>query len=559
MRKCGLNPNVIHLKRGEKTQVSYWTEEEPSESIIHEAATSTQLPATNFAESRQGIGGEEEEEEEDRGDRDDHSPSDFTVSSVQHEDVPGGMTTSKVTDDDVTTAAVSVREDEGVTDQPQMTVVQAGDETEFITTATPDDDGAGESIVTESTADVEEHTEWSITTEVPDEVAAGTTESIAWTDAQIEGSGGADEQVFSTTISPPPVIPVFQEQQQQQLSEDMAAIQIEIVGETMFKTLEGNGDQLQVTTEAGNDFLQTTKNDDGFETTTVVSQTSPESQTEESLEITHKIQHVPQAAPEAIPDVEFIRADETDQSIGTILREMSHTVQIPQEDIFEQMAQMKAAVEPEVHETKKTVQATEPQPITTTRPVESEASTAVDQDEVQSTTNWPSEARTQEPNVFAAADSLSSMAPEPLVDIAEPTEIPESATEAQVAEERTDSEPPPAEFRNDDILINRIRTIVESLTNPKETPFFRRTSDFIQSVFQRRQERSAPMNDAADLIRRSDPSFIRFLRAQPLPMRRALSANFAGRFSRHIDDLSSDGNQANGEQECDLHIKVSLE
>lgn len=547
MRKCGLNPNVIHLKRGEKTHVSYWAEEEPSESI---SATLTQVSATNFAESRQGIGGEDEEE--DNGDKDDHSPSDFTVTSVQHEDVPGGMTTSKVTDDDVTTLAASAREDEeGVTDQPQLTV-QAGDETEFITTTITDDGGAGESIVTASTTDVEEHTEWTITTEVPDEAAGATT---VWTTEQFEGSGGgADEQVFSTTISPP-VISGFQ--QQQQLSEEMASIQIEIAGESMFKTLEfqteGNDDQAKAvtSTEAENDFIPTTKTDDGVEATTVVSPT------EENLVITHKILIVPEVASEAIPDVEFIRADETDQSIGAILREMSHTVQVPQEDIFEQMAQMKAVVEPEVHETKKVMQEADSQLITTIRPDELEATTVVDQDEVQSTTSWPTEAQTQEPNVLAV-NSSSSMAPETPVDVAESTEIPDSVTEAQVADERTDSEPPPAEFRNDDILINRIRTIVESLTNPKETPFFRRTSDFIQSVFQRRQERSAPMNDAADLIRRSDPSFIRFLRAQPLPMRRALSANFAGRFSRHIDDLSSDGNQANGEQECDLHIKVSL-
>ena len=539
-----MNPNVIHLKRGEKTHVSYWTEEprvESTESVGASTSepqmatsTTTQLP-NDLAESRQGI-------EDDEGNQEDlNSPSDFTVTSLRPDDVPVGMTTSKVTDDDDTTTASAVQED-GVTDQPQQMTIHAGDETEFITTTTSSTDdvgGAGESIVTESTTDA-------TVTELLDEFTAGTTESsIAWTTVQVEGSGGdveEDQQVAATTTSAP-VIPTVPQQQQQMGTEDnMAGIQIELAGENFFKTIEfrteANSNELSVTTEADDGFISTTvANEDSFEVTTYT----------DNLVITHK--KLPEVEPEVIPDVEFIRADETESSIGAILREMSQTVQVPQEE----MAQMKEEVESEVEAAKVPMmqQEVEPRAFTTIQPNEAvELTTAANESEdAETTTNWFKQVSTEEPTTFT--DSPSSMPPD-----SDGTEIPESITEAQVADERTDSESPQAEFRNDDVLINRIRTIVESLTNPKETPFFRRTSDFFQSVFQRRQERSVPVNDPADLIRRSDPSFIKFIRAQPMPMRRALSANFAGRFSRHIDDLSSDGNQASFEQECDLHIKV---
>ncbi|KAI9554667.1 hypothetical protein GHT06_019940 [Daphnia sinensis] len=113
----------------------------------------------------------------------------------------------------------------------------------------------------------------------------------------------------------------------------------------------------------------------------------------------------------------------------------------------------------------------------------------------------------------------------------------------------------PPEFRNDDILLNRIRTIVNSLTNPKDTSssFLRRTSGLLQSVF-KRTKRS--ITDAADLV--NSPAFRQFLRSQPLPLRRALSPNFSGRFSRQMASSESEIREdaQSLEEECDLHIKT---
>ena len=117
-----------------------------------------------------------------------------------------------------------------------------------------------------------------------------------------------------------------------------------------------------------------------------------------------------------------------------------------------------------------------------------------------------------------------------------------------------DDEPPP-EFRNDDVLINRIRTIVNSLTNPKDSSssFLRRTSGLLQSVFKRTKRSIVP----ADVV--NSPEFRQFLRSQPLPMRRALSPNYSGRFSRQMIPSNNRNGQQEDEddgQECDLHIKV---
>ena len=120
-----------------------------------------------------------------------------------------------------------------------------------------------------------------------------------------------------------------------------------------------------------------------------------------------------------------------------------------------------------------------------------------------------------------------------------------------------DEDESPPEFRNDDILINRIRTIVNSLTNPRETSsiLFRRTSGLFQSVFKRTKRQSEQI-DPAYLVR--TPEFLRFLRTQPMPLRRALSPNFYGRFSRQMHP-QSDVESSHEEEgdECDLHIKVS--
>jgi hypothetical protein len=117
-----------------------------------------------------------------------------------------------------------------------------------------------------------------------------------------------------------------------------------------------------------------------------------------------------------------------------------------------------------------------------------------------------------------------------------------------------DDEPPP-EFRNDDVLINRIRTIVNSLTNPKDSSssFLRRTSGLLQSVFKRTKRSIVP----ADVV--NSPEFRQFLRSQPLPMRRALSPNYSGRFSRQMIPSNNRNGQQEDEddgEECDLHIKV---
>lgn len=117
-----------------------------------------------------------------------------------------------------------------------------------------------------------------------------------------------------------------------------------------------------------------------------------------------------------------------------------------------------------------------------------------------------------------------------------------------------DDEPPP-EFRNDDVLINRIRTIVNSLTNPKDSSssFLRRTSGLLQSVFKRTKRSIVP----ADVV--NSLEFRQFLRSQPLPMRRALSPNYSGRFSRQMIPSNNRNGQQEDEddgEECDLHIKV---
>lgn len=111
----------------------------------------------------------------------------------------------------------------------------------------------------------------------------------------------------------------------------------------------------------------------------------------------------------------------------------------------------------------------------------------------------------------------------------------------------------PPEFRNDDVLINRIRTIVNSLTNPKDSSssFLRRTSGLLQSVFKR--TRRSTVTNPAEVV--NSPEFRQFLRSQPLPMRRALSPNFSGRFSRQMVPSNSGQEEEDGE-ECDLHIKV---
>ncbi|XP_046452590.1 uncharacterized protein LOC124200411 isoform X2 [Daphnia pulex] len=109
----------------------------------------------------------------------------------------------------------------------------------------------------------------------------------------------------------------------------------------------------------------------------------------------------------------------------------------------------------------------------------------------------------------------------------------------------------PPEFRNDDVLINRIRTIVNSLTNPKDSSssFLRRTSGLLQSVFKRTKRSTNP----AEVV--NSPAFRQFLRSQPLPIRRALSPNFSGRFSRQMVPSNSGQEEEDGE-ECDLHIKT---
>ena len=137
--------------------------------------------------------------------------------------------------------------------------------------------------------------------------------------------------------------------------------------------------------------------------------------------------------------------------------------------------------------------------------------------------------------------------------IADPVEGSGSIDRNDEIMEVVDEEEKPAEmeFRTDDILINRIRTIVNSLTHPRETLLFRRTSDILQSVF-KRTKRSDPVH-LEHVIR--SPEFNRFLRSQPLPIRRALDANFPGRFSRKMDDNNPSANEEDGD-ECDLHIKV---
>ncbi len=132
---------------------------------------------------------------------------------------------------------------------------------------------------------------------------------------------------------------------------------------------------------------------------------------------------------------------------------------------------------------------------------------------------------------------------------------PESRDQVIAVEEEEES---PPEFRNDDILINRIRTIVNSLTNPRETSsiLLRRTSDLFQSVFKRTKRSPSEEFDPSKLVR--SPAFLRYLRSQPLPLRRALSPNFYGRFSRQMHpDTEFPTGEEEGD-ECDLHIKVSF-
>ena len=192
------------------------------------------------------------------------------------------------------------------------------------------------------------------------------------------------------------------------------------------------------------------------------------------------------------------------------------------------------------------------------------------------------EATTLTPEVLDPADSIhveeipgnwqgqsADVAPEaqPVQDeIADPAPTDESGTENPLrrsddessSDEEDNSSP---EFRYDDILINRIRTIVDSLKTPaKETSanFFRRTSGFITSVFSRRTnaKRSIPEESdlPGDVVRRLDPAFLQFLRSQPLPMRRALSPNFSGRFSRQMEWSDS---SLDDDEQCDLHIRVN--
>jgi len=116
--------------------------------------------------------------------------------------------------------------------------------------------------------------------------------------------------------------------------------------------------------------------------------------------------------------------------------------------------------------------------------------------------------------------------------------------------------------------------------NGQESLFFKRTSGFLSSVFRRNgngnnnEEVAAGTRDrrsideevsGAEVVRRLDPDFIRFLRSQPLPMRRALSPNFSGRFSRRItnDDTNrywsgsnSDQSEDEEDEQCDLYVRV---
>ncbi|XP_057375613.1 uncharacterized protein LOC130696548 isoform X2 [Daphnia carinata] len=130
----------------------------------------------------------------------------------------------------------------------------------------------------------------------------------------------------------------------------------------------------------------------------------------------------------------------------------------------------------------------------------------------------------------------------------------DGSDEPETAIDVVQEESPP-EFRNDDILINRIRTIVNSLTNPKDTSssFLRRTSGLLQSVFKRTKRSTT---NPADLV--NSPAFRQFLRSQPLPLRRALSPNFSGRFSRQMASSEPEirDDAQSPEEECDLHIKT---
>lgn len=109
----------------------------------------------------------------------------------------------------------------------------------------------------------------------------------------------------------------------------------------------------------------------------------------------------------------------------------------------------------------------------------------------------------------------------------------------------------PAESRGDDILISRIRTIVSSLSSAR--PLIRRTTGLFSSVFNRRPKREVSSNSGRTSKQfYASQEFKQFMRSQPLPVRRALSPNFAGRFSRKMDRTNS-----LVEDECDLHIKVS--
>lgn len=141
------------------------------------------------------------------------------------------------------------------------------------------------------------------------------------------------------------------------------------------------------------------------------------------------------------------------------------------------------------------------------------------------------------PHTFDETFTMTKSLPEPTLQTETETET-EATTDSVVVVDDT-----PAEFRGDDILISRIRTIVNSLSSAR--PLFRRTTGLLQSVFSRRSKRDVPKDFY------TSQEFQQFLRSQPLPVRRALSPNFAGRFSRNMDEQSS-----LVEDECDLHIKV---
>ena len=132
-------------------------------------------------------------------------------------------------------------------------------------------------------------------------------------------------------------------------------------------------------------------------------------------------------------------------------------------------------------------------------------------------------------------------------------------------ESRTDEEFESEEFnsvRDREVLIERIRNIVDSFAKPRETEFFKRTSGFLSSVF-RRPRMAVPRRDPspAQLQPRevgsrsgsglaSDRSILQFIHSRPLPLRRALSSDPMSEF-RTAKEIA-----ARTPTECSLNVKV---